>query len=224
MKFSPYSYSRIAVYQQCPRKFKYSYIDKIKVPFVYNEALVKGGAVHSVLEHFPNQSDHKHAKKYFHVAEEFLKSPIGWELINKPAAKELDIALNKSLEPCGYKDKDALFRGSVDRIVVDSDMFWLIDWKTGKLREQRYQSYDQLMFYAIWVFIKYPQINKVKISYYYVEHLESNDLILERQYFENYKKNLLNNITDIEKDNEFNKNITKLCDYCDYQEHCSKDI
>lgn len=223
MKYSPYSFSKMSVWNQCHRKFKYIYVDKIKLPYVFVEALVKGGAVHSIIEHFPEQSKHKYAKKYFHVAEKFLKSPEGWDLVHKPALKEYDFGLTKDLKPCGYSDKSALFRGSVDRAIIEDGMLWLVDFKTGKSKDQNWQSYDQLMFYAIYFFIKYPNINKIKITYYYIEHMHTNDLVLDRTNFDTYAKQLVKNIIDIEADEDYIKIESKLCDYCDYFAICQKD-
>ena len=50
MKYAPYSASRLAVYEQCPRKFKYKYVDKIPVPFEPSLALTRGKVIHSLLE------------------------------------------------------------------------------------------------------------------------------------------------------------------------------
>ena len=76
-----------------------------------------------------------------------------------------------------------------------------------------------MLFYAIYFFEKY-KLSKIKITFIYVEHDVENDLILEYQYLNNYKKELLQNISKIEKCENFNKNITKLCDYCAFQDKC----
>ena len=46
-------------------------------------------------------------------------------------------------------------------------------------------------------------------------------MLLERKYLDNYKKMLLSNIINIENEQNFNSNITKLCDYCAFKEICS---
>ena len=51
MKYNPYSASSISTFLQCPRKFKYSKIDKIPVEFRETLALTKGKIIHSLLEH-----------------------------------------------------------------------------------------------------------------------------------------------------------------------------
>ncbi len=51
-----YSFSQLQVYQQCPRKYQYKYVDKIKdKDFESSLDLLLGTCVHSTLEYFYNQ-------------------------------------------------------------------------------------------------------------------------------------------------------------------------
>lgn len=80
------------------------------------------------------------------------------------------------------------------------------------------------MFYAVYFFKTYPKINKIKISYVYVEHEEcENSMILERQYLDNYIKELHDLIKSAENETSFPKNECRLCDYCEYKEHCDTE-
>ena len=97
--------------------------------------------------------------------------------------------------------------------------------KTGKLKEERWQDYNQLMFYGIYFFQKYSKIDTIKISYVYIEHENAeNSLILERKYLMNYTYELLESIENVETDSSFEKFPSKLCDWCEYQSHCTSDI
>jgi len=80
------------------------------------------------------------------------------------------------------------------------------------------------MFYAIYFFQRYPTINTIRISYVYVEHTNyENDIVLERKHLTRYQNDLINLINDVEKDEEFNKKESKLCDYCEFQKYCIED-
>jgi len=221
MKYSPYSYSKISTYQQCPRKFKYKYIDKVKVPFVYSEALMKGGAVHHILEYHPEKSTHKYQEKYQNIADNFINSETGKLLFSLESKREMSIGLTENIEPCNYSDENVMLRGYVDYYTIYNDYLWIVDYKTGKLKDPRWQSYDQNLWYSIYFFKKFSKLNKIKITYQYVEHLDSdNSIILKRKYLDNYIKSLMINISNIEKDDKFNKSESKLCDYCDFKEIC----
>lgn len=224
MKYSPYSFSKLNSFKSCNRKFKYIYIDKVQPEKTDMTALLKGGAIHSIIEHYPNQSNHKLAEKYQSIADKFISSKLGQKYLTINSTREFDFGLTKELQPYLYNDKAALFRGSVDYIALIDNELYLCDWKSGKEKDEKYQDYNQLMFYAIYFFQKYQSINKINISYVYVEHDEvENKMILERQYINTYITELLTIINSAETETVFNKNQTRLCEYCEFKNHCDND-
>jgi len=187
-------------------------------------ALLKGGAVHHILEHFPEPSSHKLAPKYQHIVDAFALTKLGAKYLNQTSTREHSFGILKDLTPTKYGDKKAIFRGSIDYVCVIDGVLHIIDWKSGKAKEQKWQSYDQLMYYAIYFFTKYPKVDEIKISYVYVEHPNmENSLVLERQYLDKYKIELLTAITNAENDEEFKKTPQRLCDWCDFQTYCRYD-
>lgn len=223
-KFAPYSYSKLSTYNSCPKKFNYQYILKVGDVILDSPALAKGRCVHSILENYPEIPEDIKSNEYFQIAKDvcdkFLESDLKHYVINdKPKFVEQKIALNENFEPCEYKDKNVLFKGIVDQVLIDNDLF-LNDFKTGKYVDERWQSYEQLLFYSIYFFIKHPNIQRIFISYLYVEHGLENKMMLERQYLENYKNILSTNISNIENDKIFKANITRLCDFCGFNPIC----
>ncbi len=224
MKFAPYSFSRISTYQQCPRKFKYKYVDGADKEPVNLQPVLKGGCIHHILEHYPKQSTHKLQPQYQHIVDKFLSTNLGKRLMFRESTREYDFGLTEELEPCAYSN-DAMFRGSVDYLYFDEDVLHLIDWKSGKHRDLRWQSFDQLMFYAVYFFIKFSKLQKIHVHYVYVEHdTLPNSLPMDRAHLDRYKLNLLENIHNIENDETFTKKKTKLCDWCEYSMHCDGDL
>jgi len=245
MKYSPYSASSLAVFQQCPRKFKYAKIDKIPVEFQKTEALLRGSGVHYLLEH--NEKPLKEKvnglwKTEEEITKELIKQSVSiykdfqnCEYYDfffnkcKTLARELPVALkieNGKLVPCEFLDKNAIYRGYIDAVFVDeeTDMVYIVDWKTGKDKsEGTYkQSPDQLIYYAAWYFNKFP-VDKVTLMYVFVEHCTKLDYVLERENLDRYTKMLLTNILKVEKETEFPKVDSALCQYCDFLEICQKD-
>jgi len=223
LKYAPYSFSRLNTHSQCNRRFKYQYIDKLKQEDCDRTALVKGGAIHSILEHYPNLSDHKRASAYQALVDVFTESNLGQKYLTHESTRESKFGLTEDLKECSYYSKECMFRGSVDFITIIDDVLQVIDWKSGREKEQRYQNYNQLMFYAVFFFLKYTKIDKIRISYVYVEHNSENDIILERKYLDNYIKQLMQPIHEAENDTEYKKCKSRLCDWCPYQEHCNAD-
>ena len=224
MKYNPYSFSKLSTHKHCNRKFKYNYIDKAPKDKMDMTALLKGGAVHSILEHYPNESLHKLAPKYQHIADKFVVTNIGEKYLTQESIREFDFGLTKDLTPTAYSDKEALFRGSIDFICTIDNVIHLIDWKTGKYKEPKWQEYDQLMFYGIYFFQRYENVDTIKISYVYIEHENhENSIVLERQYLETYVKQLIELIHNAETDEEFKKNPGPLCNWCEFRTHCNSD-
>jgi len=117
LKFAPYSFSKINTFVQCPRKFKYSYIDKLPRGETDKTALYKGSALHNILENYPNAGTHKLAPKYQPIIDKFLKSKY-LHYLERESVKELSIGLTPQLTPCEYKDKSAMFRGFIDYFTI----------------------------------------------------------------------------------------------------------
>lgn len=221
--YNPYSFSKISTYVSCNRKFKYSYIDKIKIEEKPSIALLKGRAIHSILEHYPYKSTNSLASKYQDLTNKFINSEYGKKYLSNDnfCIKEYKFGLDYLFEPSDYYDKNTLFRGCVDFIGRINNELYLCDWKSGKYVELRFQNFNQLLFYSIYFFQKYDNIESINLSYVYVEHNLENTLIVRREYLDNYTSELSNLIHEIESDTTFKKNKTKLCDYCVYQECCN---
>ncbi len=224
MKYAPYSFSKLSTHDQCARKFKYQYIDKLPQEDRDITPLIKGGAVHSILENYPEPSTHKMAERYQYIADKFIQSEIGQKYMTRESVREHSFALTEKLEPTTYGDKEAIFRGHIDYICLDEDCINLIDWKTGKYVDEVHQNFNQLLFYAIYFFYSYPKIDNIRLSYVYIEHDLENTLLLERKYLDKYVDAMLDMMEKTEKDTVFEKNKTKLCDWCPYKNYCDNSI
>lgn len=224
MKYAPYSFSAMSTYAQCPRKYKYLKIDKIDPGPRDMTALLKGGAVHDILEKYPIESTHKLAPKYQSIADKFIQSRLGELYLKENSIREFKFSLDNKLEFRSFNDKNSMFRGAIDHITIIDNKLHIIDWKTGKYREQQYQDYTQLIYYAVILFIKYQNVDEITISFVYVEHLLENKLVIKREYFHNHLRELVTSIHNIETDQTFEKKPSRLCDWCEFQVHCSKDI
>ena len=244
MKYSPYSVSRIALWNQCPRKFKYSYIDKIPRDIKDPYHLHKGFCTHLFLENHITKMSSKDLVRQIKrenisndVVEEskeiykrFIKGSLGERLLSYyPLGTEVEVGLkidNKKLVTCDFLDSDCIFRGKIDYICVDrdTDKVYVIDWKTGKDKSSGDFSMtpDQLIYYAVWYFHNFP-VDEITLMYVFVEHDTKSEFIIKRDALNTYIKFLLRNINNIEKDTSFNKIQNALCYYCEYKGHCIND-
>ena len=91
----PYSYSRLATFKKCPAKFKYSYIDKVDMPFEVSPAMERGTEIHNSLEAFMNgHTEQLHPDIHEHYGQFFFSLRANYTC--QPEAKW---AFNWELEP-----------------------------------------------------------------------------------------------------------------------------
>jgi len=244
MKYSPYSASRIASWNQCHRRFKYSYIDKAPREPSDDTPLKKGFCTHLFLENhiakFSKEKLLKEIKKEGipddivreskRIYKDFVNSQLGKQIFSYfPLGAELEVGLkieNGNIVTCEFLDPDCLFRGKIDYVCVDkeTDKVMVIDWKTGKDRSDgKYaQKPDQLIYYAAWYFHNFP-VDEIELMYIFVEHGTKSSYVMTRKDLNKYIKFLLKNIKNIETDTTFEKNISALCNWCPYKRHCDSD-
>lgn len=238
LKNDQYSNTKLSMHKQCPRKFKYRYVLKIPEREADKSALFKGIRIHNLLEKYPSTDDVKSDLASETIVSDFMRTDLGMKYFNsntlQTQVRELKIKMNliryeddsyELIPQSEEKDKDVSFVGYIDYInIIDINgkkILNLIDWKTGKGTEQKYQDYDQLMFYQIY-FFKNTDVDEIRISFCYVEKSFENDFILERKYLQNYEKNLIDQILEQEK-SKFEPIRDQLCDWCPYQKICSYD-
>jgi len=131
------------------------------------EAMLYGTAFHTAAEEYIR--DNKPMPPQFDYAVATLD-----KLRAKPGNKlcEYKLGVTKDLEPCGFTDEGVWFRGIADLIILDDDVAWVVDYKTGK--SARYADKGQLELMALVVFKHFPQVEKVKAGLLFVV---SKDLI-----------------------------------------------
>jgi DNA helicase II / ATP-dependent DNA helicase PcrA len=243
-----FSYSRLNLYEACPRKYEYAYI--LKVPQKPNAALSFGITVHNTLRDFYSL---------------LKQSQMGLEGITKePSKKELLELYEKNWVSMGYEssqqekqrkeegvgimenyfDKvfhskerplrleesfevhigDTVFVGKIDRIDLEKDKgerkeVTIVDYKTGREREAKDVKNDlQLPLYALFAQEKLG-FNVVKAQYIYVETGKVLEVDISQERRELAKEKLLE-VVELVRKGKFNPTPGYLCRYCDYNSIC----
>lgn len=105
---SKYSFSKLDLFKQCKRKYKYRYIDKLSGDLIL-PALVKRKRVHSLLEHFGTdyKPDFKATKlelqEVYDIFNRFIKSDLGKEILAPKSVREFHIKFDSDLKPTNLK-------------------------------------------------------------------------------------------------------------------------
>ena len=239
MKFSPYSYSKISTFKACPFKFKLNYIEGLRLKSE-SVALEKGTRIHQIIEMYQynkpsvlptfdykvlNKEQQEDAEE---IAIKFCSSDMGMSFLHHDyiLGHEVEFGMDKKFNPVNYNSNDAMLRGKIDFLAKEKRKAIVVDWKSGKVRDQRYMSNEQTMLYAVWCFNMFDDIDEVESHYVYVEHDTITTFLFKREYFNNYTKLYATHVFNIETTNEQPKIVGPLCNYCDYmkQGYCTPEF
>lgn len=161
-KPSPWSFSRLKSFEQCPKQFYH-----MKVAKTYTEpeteAMRYGTEFHEAAEFYVK--DGTELPKHFDFAKPALDALMGF-----PGERycEYEMGLTKELKPCGFKDEDVWYRGIADLLIVDKEAqeARVLDYKTG--RNTRYADKGQLELMALSTFAHFPEVKVVKAGLLFV--------------------------------------------------------
>lgn len=234
MKYAPYSFSKINTFYDCPKRFDFTYINKIPQDkdFTDPSYFVRGRFIHKyiadrlkgkdgMLDGF-SDIDIDDKLNLIDSAEETLSNEyvsISYDFdVN---GVERPVYLNHDMKPS--KKAGCAMLGYIDYFAVHQDFGMIIDWKSGKYRDNPF--YDQLELYGIWLMEKYPDVNEVDLVFYYVEHDKFSVKTVTRDDVDTFKKNLIANIDVIEIEEEFAPKPSKSkCLHCPFFDTCSEEF
>lgn len=207
MNYTPYSCTKLATFETCPRSFRYKYLDHA-APLERPSYLERGIAIHQELALYPQRPpSHLDA---------FLKTDLGQkyhEVLLGDTKREFKIGLNDDLKLCKYSPSN-LLNGIIDLIYMKDGTVYLVDWKTGKVPPQ--QDWSQLETYAIAFLDRYP----VEVSYVYVDACVENTRRYEMHQRPEMAQRLRQRINQVESCTEFERRLTWKCEYCLFRELC----
>ena len=247
--FDPPKYlspSSIALFRDCPQKFKISYIDKIKEPPSWHLHL--GSFVHEVLEClYKEDSESRTIETVKKIATELwtnggwadkvesLENKVGSMLDFKREAFESITNLWTIEDPLAT-DIDGIevevvatvagvvMRGFIDRFSFSDDGTLVIsDYKTGKIPNPRFKSDDekffQLLCYALMLDAS-EQETTSRLELLYLTQKVKHDFAVTAENLGTARGIILKTRSEIESacsSEDFRCNITVLCNYCHYK-------
>ncbi len=171
-KITQWSYSRWKTYQECPRKAKYSYIDRMKTP--ESPAMARGTAIHKAAEDYITG-----ARKT--IAPELKNVKATLQLLRKGGASaEGELAFTINWQPVGWFDPSVWVRVKVDATMPTSGKvreLLVVDWKSGK----KYPDHEnQLSLYGLAGLIINPLVDAARCQDHYTDMPKDN--VLEHVY------------------------------------------
>ena len=244
-----YSHSKLGTFQQCKQKYKFQYVDKVKVESKDTIETFLGSLVHKTLEKL--YKDLKFQK--LNTKEEllnFFKECWNKEfndkilIVKKDYKKENYFEMGikfisdyyehykpfNNLTTLGIETEYRLelddgnsYHVRMDRLSCDKDgNYYVCDYKTNnQLKPQEELDEDrQLAMYSLWVKNNFNDCKNVKLVWYFLAF--DKEMISERneEQLLNLKLDVQNIIKEIESCNNFLTTISNLCDWCAYKSLC----
>lgn len=202
---APYSYSKLATYRQCPAKYNFAY--NLKLPRKpRHEAAVRGEDVHkSIEEYLRGEREDLHIDIMQHQG--FFQ-----QLRDMGAIPEVQFAVNREWEVCGWDDDDCYIRGYIDTQLILDDSVTQYEYKSGKMYPEHK---SQMNLYATCklVELETEAINSIA---FYLDLNDYSQITYPKAMLKEYKGMWNRQIRDIENDKIWMKNPTWLCRYCDF--------
>lgn len=233
---SKVSYSRVECFKQCPRKYQYRYIDKLKTLPEQNadDALYLGIGLHRGIETTVEEGVAEYQNHFYVLTDEI----INWSLQLEfwiPKVKAILPANGKHEEEVNVSD----FIGYIDYLTDDT----IYDFKfTVPKNHPRYLESKQLHIYKHYLELQKPNIHIKHLKYIFIPkcnirqkktetiqqfrnrlYAEMDKLEIEVVEIDFNEKNIANFLEDcktLDTANCYPKNITRLCDWCDYKNYC----
>lgn len=235
--------SRIKTYQQCPRKYYYTYVAKLPRKDWAHFQL--GTMCHGVLEFFHAEyrkdggelNLKRLMKEAFQKQREVMKKEnidVEPSMDILTEAKKLLTEYLERMEAQGIGseilsleedfhirlDEKYSVQGIVDRIDMDPDgIMHIRDYKTTK--NPKYMEPYQLQVYGMHLLNKYPEVDRFRGSYIMLRHKGkpiSYDFNAED--VRKIRANVLDYATRITQEERWITKESGLCDWCDFKDPC----
>ena len=156
------SYSFYSTFKNCPHQAFHRYVGKT-MPFVETPEMAWGNQVHAALEQSVKTGTDlpENMAAAQGLALQFYK-------MSKVVAVrvELQLAMTIDGKPCEYKDWDHVwFRGKLDCVTRTPTTAWMVDWKTGNVREDPFE----LECGALLLKVNRPELEDIKGEFFWLK-------------------------------------------------------
>lgn len=219
-KVMPLSFSRLSTFETCEAQFDYLYVSK-RVANQSNEASDYGDRVHKVLEAYGKGTLDESTLS--DEGKQTLKrwGPLVDKILSQPGDKlfEHQMSVNRALQPTGWFDKDVWIRSIADVLIVNGDVAYCLDYKTGKVKDNP----TQLQLFAAMVMWHFPEVQKVKTSFVWLKYDETTNATYERRFLDALWRAIEPRFTKVQDTIELGVYKTKpsgLCPWCAAKDIC----
>ena len=207
----PYSYSSVATYKKCPRKYRYSYVDRLPRSQEVSPAMQRGTDRHNNVEQFMlRESEDLHDELLLYHA--WMSQLRDCEVV----VPEWKFGITAECKPCEFDAEDCKVRGFVDLKIQDDGALDLYEWKTGKKYPEHRQ---QAMLYGLIAMLHHPEYATVNVTTVYFDQGKNVGAMYHRDMLDTYIALMKTDWERIEADEIFMPKPQFMCRYCDFSRH-----
>lgn len=215
-----WSFSRLAVFEQCPYRAKLAYIDKAPEPPRVSDRgehpLDRGTRVHEDAEKFVRGQLEHLTKELLPFEEEFLRLRM-LHRENKVILEE-EWGFTKDWAPVAWNHPQIWGRSKLDAMIqLESNQAVIIDYKTGRMAGNEIKHADQGQQYQLAAFMRFPSLEHVTVEFWYVDQDDMTSVKFTRDQGLRFFKNINDRALRLTGATEFPpKPNTFNCKWCPY--------
>lgn len=204
-----WSFSSLSTYEDCPRKYKFKYIDRLPEP--PSPAAERGTQMHAHLEDYVLKNEPVPENLEYMLPELDDWKTIGCQI-------EEPWGFDKDWQPTDWKD--AWLRMKLDLMIPSTGL--VVDYKTGKKDGNEAKHARQGLLYAIGTHIRYPELKSVTVKFEYLDHKTDSLKVWRPEQLTVGKRVFNNQVEQMESDRLFapkpNKWKCRFCPFtCDHR-------
>jgi len=240
-----YSYSRLDAYTTCPQKFRFQYLDRVRVDVGPSVEAFLGSRVHDALEWLYGQVQLGLTPRADEVLARYRQSwdaewtdgvrivrrgmtadayrQAGVKCLELYCARHApfdgEIVLGLEMPFSIALDEGTELHGFIDRLTKrDSDIYEVHDYKTsGTLPRPEEVARDvQAGLYALATRSRFPHAREIRLVWHYLRFDERLVTTRSPQALEALRSDTLRRIREIERATEFPPQESALCAWCEY--------
>jgi hypothetical protein len=171
-----WSFSSLKDFINCPKQYYHTKVAKDFEKKTTHQMLY-GTEVHKACEDYVRDSTPL-AKNYLR----FKPQLDALLTIEGQKYCEHQMALTRDREPCAFDSDTRWVRGIVDLLIVDGEMAYIVDYKTGS---NRYPDPKQLKLMALMTYAHFKEVDRIRAGLLFVMH---NTFVTEEYYRKDIKK------------------------------------
>lgn len=219
------SFSRLKIFEQCPRRAQFAFLDKIPEPrnTAIESPLDRGTRVHDAAEKFIRgeqplalelknfEEEFQRLKERYEENQERLLLEQMWCYDNAwQCIAENDFAntwLRVKLDACLFLDEETQPKTAV-----------IIDYKTGKKSGNEVKHMEQMQLYQLATLLRFPEIELVEVELWYVDQNETTLAKFKRKHGLNFLKHFNDRMLAMTTTEEFvPRPSLHTCRFCPYK-------